>query len=225
MKSALRIILISVVLIGAKQSGFAQKDSTSFDNLLGIDNSFTGLSYLESGVYGFHITYTMKKHAVALGAHIAYQDLFEPETEWQRNGASFVYQFFPIRSNRLFSPYLFYDLNYGFIKSSVQTIAHTEDGLNTYGAMREVTSHSIAHHFGIGTRVNIYKGLLAHVSLGGGPGTFGEIVKIRSLQSAYDDTKEGEHPFSQFEVALMFRVGIAYQIGLKELKKTKPCCN
>lgn len=225
MKSPLRIILISLMLIGAGGSSFAQKDSTSFDDLLGIDNSYTGLSYLESAVYGFHITYTMKHHAVALGAHIAYQDLFGTESEWQRNGASFVYQYFPIRSNRLFSPYLFYDLNYGFIKSSRQVVLRTEDGLNTYGAMHEVTSHSIAHHFGIGTRVNIYKGFLAHVSLGGGPGTYGEIVKNRSLQSAYDDTKEGEHPFSNFEVAMMFRVGVAYQIGLKELKKTKPCCN
>lgn len=225
MKSPFRIILTSLLLIGIVSSSFAQKDSIGFDNLLGIDNSYSGLSYLQSAVYGFHITYTMKKHAVALGAHIAYQDLFPTETEWQRNGASFIYQYFPIRSNRLFSPYLFYDLNYGFIKSSVQIVAHTEDGLNTYGAMREVTSHSIAHHFGIGTRVNIYKGLLAHVSFGGGPGTFGEIVKIRSLQSAYDDTKEGEHPFANFEVVLMFRVGIAYQIGLKELKKTRPCCD
>lgn len=225
MKNAFRLILTSVLLIATCFNSVAQKDSTAFDNLLGIDNSYTGLSYLESAVYGFHITYTMKKHAVALGAHIAYQDLFETESEWERNGASFIYQYFPIRSNRLFSPFLFYDLNYGYIKSSRQVVAHTEDGLNTYGAMREVTSHSIAHHFGIGTRANIYKGLLAHVSIGGGPGTFGEIVKLRSLQSAYDDTKEGEHPFSQFEVALMFRIGIIYQIGLKELKKIKPCCD
>ena len=225
MKSTVRIILISLVLIGAGQTGLAQRDSTSFDKLLGIDNSYTGLSYLEGAVYGFHITYTMKKHAVALGAHIVYQNLLGTESEWQRNGASFVYQYFPIRSNRLFSPFLLYDLNYGYIKSSRQVVVHTEDALNTYGAMREVTSHSIAHHFGIGTRANIYKGLFAHVSLGAGPGTFGEIVKLRSLQSAYDDTKEGEHPFANFELAMMFRIGIAYQIGLRELKKTKPCCN
>ncbi|MGB0917657.1 MAG: hypothetical protein ACPGU4_08710, partial [Flavobacteriales bacterium] len=168
---------------------------------------------------------TMKHHAVALGAHIAYQDLFETVSEWERNGASFVYQYFPIRSNRLFSPYLFYDLNYGYSKSNRSILAHTDDGLNTYGAIREVTNHSIAHHFGIGTRVNIYKGFLAHLSLGGGPGTYGESVKIRSLQSAYEDTKESSHPFSKLEIALMFRVGIAYQIGMKEWKSSKPCCN
>ncbi|MGB1317406.1 MAG: hypothetical protein ACPG5W_04340, partial [Flavobacteriales bacterium] len=199
MKNSFRIILTSVLLIGFLQNALAQKDSTAFDNKLGVDNSYTGLSYLESAVYGFHITYTMKHHAVALGAHIAYQDLFTTVSEWERNGASFVYQYFPIRSNRLFSPYLFYDLNYGYSKSNRLILAHTDDGLNTYGAIREVTNHAIAHHFGIGTRVNIYKGFLAHLNLGGGPGTYGESVKIRSLQSAYEDTKESSHPFSKLE--------------------------
>ncbi|MGB0918325.1 MAG: hypothetical protein ACPGU4_12100, partial [Flavobacteriales bacterium] len=74
MKNSFRIILTSVLLIGFLQNALAQKDSTAFDNKLGVDNSYTGLSYLESAVYGFHITYTMKHHAVALGAHIAYQD-------------------------------------------------------------------------------------------------------------------------------------------------------
>ena len=225
MKSIFRIILTSLLFIGILQVALAQKDSTAFDNKLGVDNSYTGLSYLESAVYGFHITYTMKHHAVALGAHINYQDLFETASEWEQNGASFVYQYFPIRSNRLFSPFLFYDLNYGYSKSSRSVVAQTEDGLNSYGAIREVTNHSIAHHFGIGTRVNIYKGFLAHLSLGGGPGTYGEAVKIRSLQSAYEDTKESSHPFSKLEVALMFRVGLAYQIGISEWKRYRPCCD
>ena len=225
MKHAFVIVLTNLLLIVGFQNATAQKDSTAFDNKLGVDNSYTGLSYLESAVYGFHITYTMKHHAVALGAHIAYQDLFETQSEWEQNGASFVYQYFPIRSNRLFSPFLFYDLNYGYSKSSRSVVVQTDDGLNSYGAMREVTNHSIAHHFGIGTRVNIYKGFLAHLSVGGGPGTYGEIVKNRSLQASYDDTKEASHPFSNLEIALMFRVGVAYQIGMSEWKRAKPCCD
>jgi hypothetical protein len=167
----------------------------------------------------------MKKHALALGPHIAYHDLFEGQGDWERYGVSLVYQYFPIRSNRLFSPFLFYDMNYGYIKSSREVIATTEDGLNTYGAMREVVSNSIAHHFGIGTRCNFYKGFFLHLSVGGGPGTFGETVKLRSLQSAYGDTKESEHPFTHVETALMFRIGIAYQVGMSELKKQARCCD
>ncbi|MCF8275705.1 MAG: hypothetical protein K9J17_03135 [Flavobacteriales bacterium] len=224
MKNATRIFVTLALLIVFVGNGFAQKDSTAFDNKLGIDLSYTGLSYLESAVFGFHITYTMKKHAVALGPHIAYQGLFPGQSDWERYGASFVYQYFPIRSNRLFSPYVFYDLNYGYIKSSREVLSTAEDG-STYGAMREVTSNSIVHHFGIGTRCNVYKGLLLHLSLGAGPGSFGQSIKLRSLQSAFADTKETEHPFSHYETAMMFRIGIAYQIGLKELKKSKGCCD
>lgn len=213
------------MLIVATQHSFSQKDSTAFDNLIGIDKSYTGLSYLESAVFGFHITYTMKKHALALGPHIAYHDLFEGQSDWERYGVSFMYQYFPIRSNRLFSPFLYYDMNYGFIKSSRQVLAQTEDGLNTYGAMREVTTNNLAHHFGIGTRVNFYQGFFAHLSVGGGPSTFGESVKLRSLQSAYSDTKTSQHPFANYETAFMFRIGIAYQVGLSHLKKGNPCCD
>ncbi|GEM_PF-883686 len=226
MKNAFGIIVTVVLLIACSASAFAQKDSTVFVNKLGIDNSYTGLSYMESAVFGFHITYTMKKHAVALGPHIAYQDLFEGQRDWERHGVSFGYQYFPIKSNRLFSPYLFYDLNYGFIKSRREVVVTTEDGMNTFGAIRQVTSNTIAHHFGIGTRCNIYKGLLLHLSLGGGPASFGQSVFLRSLQSAYPNTKESEHPFKNYETALMFRIGIAYQVGIKELKKIgQHCCD
>ncbi len=226
MKNAFGIIVTVVLLIACAASAFAQKDSTVFVNKLGIDNSYTGLSYMESAVFGFHITYTMKKHAVALGPHIAYQDLFEGQRDWERHGVSFGYQYFPIKSNRLFSPYLFYDLNYGFIKSRREVVVTTEDGMNTFGAIRQVTSNTIAHHFGIGTRCNIYKGLLLHLSLGGGPASFGQSVFLRSLQSAYPNTKESEHPFKNYETALMFRIGIAYQVGIKELKKIgQHCCD
>ncbi len=226
MKSTFGIIVTIGVLIGYTSNAFSQKDSTVFSNKLGLDNSYTGLSYMESSVYGFHITYTMKKHAVALGPHIAHHNLFEGQSAWERHGVSFLYQYFPIRSNRLFSPYLFYELNYGFIKSRREVVVTAEDGLNTYGAIREVTSNTIAHHVGIGTRCNFYKGFFLHLSLGGGPSTFGQSVLLRSLQSAYPNTKESEHPFKNYETAFMFRIGIAYQVGLKELKKIgKNCCD
>lgn len=225
MKNAFRIVLTAFVLIASASLVRAQKDTTAFDNRLGIDVSYTGLSYLESAVGGFHITYTMKKHAVALGPHIIYQGLFPGQDTWERYGVSFVYQYFPIRSNRLFSPYLFYDLNYGFIKSRRNVVLSTPDGLDTYNANREVVSNSIMHHFGIGTRCNFYKGFFLHLSLGAGPGSFGQSVKNRSFSESYPDTKETEHPFSHYETGFMFRIGIAYQVGLSELKKQKACCN
>ncbi len=64
MKNALEIIVTVLLLIACVQTSFAQRDSTSFDNRLGVDVSYTGLSYLESSAVGFHVTYTMKKHAV-----------------------------------------------------------------------------------------------------------------------------------------------------------------
>lgn len=225
MKNTLEIIVTGILWIVCVQTTIAQKDSAAFDNRLGIDISYTGLSYLESSVAGFHITYTMKKHAVALGPHIIYHDLFEGQSDWERYGFSFKYEYFPMRSNRLFSPFLYYDLNYGFIKSRRNVIVETDDGLNTYGAVREVVSNSIAHHFGIGTRCNFYKGFFLHLSVGGGPGTFGQSVKLRSLQSGYADTEEREHPFSNLETALMFRIGIAYQVDFSELKKAERCCD
>lgn len=225
MKNGFGIIVTVILLIVATETVFGQKDSTAFDNRLGFEISYTGLSYLECAVGGFHITYTTKRHAVALGPHIIYHDLFEGQSDWERYGVSFVYQYFPIRSNRLFSPYLFYDLNYGFIKSRREVTATTEDGLNSYSATQETVSNSIAHHFGIGARCNFYKGFYLNLAFGGGPGSFGQSVKLRSLSSTYGDTKESEHPFKHYETVLMFRVGIAYQIGIKEWTKNKACCN
>lgn len=225
MKNSARIVLIALLLIATARFGFAQKDTTVFDGKLGIDLSYSGLSYLESAVGGFHITYTMKRHSVALGPHIIYQGLFPGQDTWERYGVSFVYQYFPIRSNRLFSPYLFYDLNYGFIKSRRDVVLETPDGTGSYNASREVVSNSIMHHFGIGTRCNFYKGFFLHLSLGAGPGSFGQSVKERSFNDSYPDIKQTEHPFSHYETGFMFRIGIAYQVGLSELKKAERCCD
>ncbi|MDP6908891.1 MAG: hypothetical protein QF371_05255, partial [Flavobacteriales bacterium] len=106
-----------------------------------------------------------------------------------------------------------------------QVVLTAEDGVSTYGAIREVQSNSIAHHFGIGTRVNFYKGFFLHLSAGAGVSTFGDNITNLSLQSAYPDTKESEHPFSHFEPAYMFRIGIGYQVGVTELKKISKCCD
>ena len=212
--------LFITILLLTVSVGFvsAQKDSTTTISKLGVVMSYTGMSYTESAVFGFQISYTTKHHAVALGPHIIHHDLFEGQSDWARFGASLTYTYFPIRSNKLFSPFLFYDLNYAYIKAKRQVILTSEDGMNSYGTMQEVVSNSIAHHFGIGTRCNFYKGFFLNLSLGAGPGTFGDIVTHRSLQSSYPDTKESEHAFSHFEPAFMFRIGIAYQMGLGDLK-------
>lgn len=205
----------------------AQSDSTKakLNMKWGIDVSYTGMSYTESAVAGFQITWTTKKHALNLGPHIFYHNLFEGQNDWARFGFSLTYQYFPIRSNRLFSPFVFYDLNYNFSKSQRQVILTAEDGLTHYGVARKTITNAFAHHFGIGTRCNFYKGFFLHLSAGAGPGTFGRSIYDRSLHDMYSDTKDAEHPFTNFELALMFRIGIAYQIGSKELSKQAYCCN
>ncbi len=225
MPITLRLFLLGVLLIVSANCSFAQADSSAFNPKWGIDLSYTGMSYTESAVIEFQITYTVKKHAIAFGPHVAYHDLFEGQSDWARFGVDLTYSFFPFRSNRLFSPYLFYDLNYAYIKAKRQVILTAEDGVSTYTAIREVQSNSIAHHFGIGTRVNFYKGFFLHLSLGAGPSTFGDNISHRSLQSAYPDTKETQHPFSHFDPAYMFRIGIAYQVDASELKKISRCCD
>lgn len=217
------VFLFSVLLlIASKNTAFAQKDSTAFDNKFGAGISYTGLGLIESSVIELQFRYTMKRHAVALSSHIAFHDLFEGQDKWERYGAAFVYEYFPIRSNRLFSPFLFYDLNYSYSKSSRDVIQTTEDGSANYHAARDVTFNSLTHHFGLGTRCNFYKGLFLHLSLGAGPATYGETVLIRSRQEAYEDIKEPEHPFSNFQLAYMFRIGLAYQIGISKLKVGNP---
>lgn len=224
MSAAIRLFLLTILLITACKFSLAQNDSSSVGPKWGIDLSYTGMTVLESSVFGFQITHTTKRHSVAFGPHIIYHDLFEGQSDWARFGAQFTYSYFPIRSNRLFSPFLFYDLNYSYIKAKRQVILTAEDGVSTYGAIREIVTNTLTHHFGIGTRINVYKGFFVHLGLSGGIATFGDIVTHRSLQSAYSDTKESAHPFSQWEPAYMFRFGIGYQISVKELKKAR-CCD
>jgi hypothetical protein len=184
----------------------------------GIELSYTGMSYTESAVVGIGILHTRKKHAFSLGTHIWHQDLFTHVDTWARFGAAFTYSYFPIGSHRRVAPYLFYDLNYAFLRSRNDVILTTDAG-DEYGAVRDVKNHGIAHHFGIGVRGNICKKLFVRIALGAGPGSYGEDVLLRSRQSAYSDIQTSEHPFSHFQPAYMFQFGIAYQIEGKDWKK------
>ena len=225
MSVTIRLFLPLILLIASATDSVAQKDSTKVIAKWGIDNSYTGMTVTESSVYGFQITYTTKHHSLAIGPHIIYHDLFAGQSDWARFGAQFTYNYFPIRSNRLFSPFLFYDLNYSYIKAERQVILAAPDGVSNYGAIREVVTNTIAHHFGIGTRINAYKGLFFHLGLGAGVATFGDVITNRSLQSAYADTKEKSSIFSNWEPAYRFRIGIGYQIGADKLKKVGNCCD
>lgn len=226
MKLNLAFVLSFVLLNLFCGNAFAQKDSTVVVPKWGIDKSYTGLSYVEAGVFGVNIAYTTKRHAVAFGPHVFYHSLFPGQSDWERYGAAVSYSYFPIRSNRLFAPFVFYDLNYNYAKASRLDVVKADDGVTKHTVSREATSHSLAHHFGIGTRCNFYQGFFLHLSVGAGPSTFGQSVFLRSLQSAYADEQEvKEHPFSNYETAFMFRIGIAYHIGTDQLKKGNRCCD
>ena len=231
MKYTSLIVLTVALLIGMQSIGFAQedaaaeikKDAKPFDNKFGAGLSYTGISLIESAVIGLQFRYTMKHHAVALGTHIAYHDLFGGQSDWERYGLDFTYEYFPIRSNRLFSPFLFYDLSHAYSKSRRDITATTEDGMTNYSAVRQVTMNGLSHHLGIGARVNMYKGLFLHLSAGGGPGTYGESVRILPNQSQFAETKAPESPFANYQTVFTFRVGLTYQLGISELKKGNDC--
>jgi len=225
MSGTLGLFFLFILLIAVSGNSLAQKDSTKVEAKWGIDNLYTGMTVSESSVYGFQITYTTKYHSLALGPHILYHDLFAGQSDWGRFGAQLTYSYFPIGSNRLFSPFLFYDLNYSFIKAKRPVTLTAEDGITTYGATRQVVTNALAHHFGIGTRINIYKRLFFYLGLGAGVATFGDVITNKSLQSGFSDTKEKEHIFSNWEPAYMFRIGIGYQIGADKLKKIANCCD
>lgn len=205
----------------------SKKDTLKFDNKFGASLNYTGLSLIESAVVGFQFKYTMKHHGVSLGLHFAWHDLFGGQNKWARHGVSFTYEYFPIRSNRLFSPFLFYDLDYAYSRSSRHVEVPTPDGLSTYGANRIVTMNGLSHHFGIGTRCNFYKGIFLHLSAGAGPASFGESVFLKSDLYAIDNTRSPESPFAHYETVFMFRIGLAYHIGISKLKNGNPnnCCN
>ena len=217
MLRCVRLFLFTALMCAAHCS-LAQKDSTKVVAKWGIDNSYTGMTVTESSVYGIRLLYATKHHALALGPHILYHDLFAGQSDWKRFGAQFTYSYFPIGSNRLFSPFLFYDMNYSFIRSVRQVVRTPDDGIYSYNAVRQVITHTIAHHFGIGTRANVYKGLFIHLSVGAGFATFGDRITESPLQSTYPTTRQTSSIFSGLESVYMFRVGVGYQIGADRLK-------
>ena len=227
MKIHLKTVLSLTFFISVFSTVQAQKDSTAFDSKFGASLNYTGSSLIESSIIELQFKYTIKHHAVSLGPHIAYHDLFGGQDDWERYGVSFTYEYFPIRSNRMFSPFIFYDLNYFFSKSRREVTIPTSDGTGLYSASREVTMNGLSHHFGIGTRCNFYKGLFLHLSAGAGPATYGNSVYLRPLHSSESDVRESESPFDHYQTVFTFRFGLSYQISLSKLKKgnPEPCCN
>jgi len=213
------IVLLCVFLTGTV---VAQKADTTSKPIpgpqWGIEVSYALMSYTESGVIGAGIVHTRRKHAFALGTHVWHQDLFMHIETWSRVGVAFTYSYFPIGSHRRFAPYLFYDLNYARLASRRDVMLTDANG-DAYTAIREVDNHTLAHHFGLGVRGNIHRKFFAHIALGAGPATYGDVVSLRPQRSANPDTHTSEHPFSHFEPAYMLRFGIVYQLEGKEWRK------
>lgn len=224
MKNLFHFKIAVVLLCFASKSSLAQKeDSLRFDNQFGASVSYTGFSVIESATADVSFHYTLKHHAVSLSIPFLYQGLFPSQNEWERAGLSLSYQYFPLRTNRLFSPYLFYKLHYFYSKSRRFVKLKSEAGAS-YGAIKEATAHGLAHHFGIGVRSNLYKGFFLNFQLGAGPSTFGQSVKLRSLHQQHEDQHIPEGIFKYYETALMFSVGIAYQLSTSAFKKANNSC-
>lgn len=218
----MRHVFMLFLLLCTVLTGFA-KDADSIRNelrppLWGIEVNYGLLSYTESGLISAGVVHTRGKHSLALSVHIWHHDLFTHPDNWARLGAAFTYSWFPIGSHRLFAPYLFYDLNYGFhgVRREVRITAL--DG-RVYGAVRDAENHTLAHHFGIGVRANIHRNFFAHFGLGAGPGSFGDVISTESRNSAYPSDRVSEHPFSHYETMFMLRVGVVYQLDVAEWGK------
>jgi len=185
----------------------------------GIEVNYGLLSYTESGLVSAGVVHTRGKHAFALSTHIWHHDLFpHPDDNWARLGAAFTYSFFPIGSHRMFAPYLFYDLNYGFHGVRREIRVTSSEG-EVYGAVRHARNHTLAHHFGIGVRGNIHRNLFLHLGVGAGPGSYGDVVDVQSRSPLFPDQRTVEHPFSRFEPMFMLRVGVVYQMDVEEWKR------
>lgn len=219
MRKAL-FVLLYVLFAG---TAIAQKaDSTSKPvpgPQWGIEVNYSLMSYTESGVMSAGIVHTRKKHAFALGTHMASGPV-HAHRNMVAGGRGLHLQLLPIGSHRMFAPYLFYDLNYGLLASRRDVMLADGNG-NDYNVVRQVDNHTLAHHFGLGVRGNIHRKFFAHLVLGAGPATYGDVVTLRSRQAAYPDTHTSEHPFTHFEPAYMLRIGIVYQLEGKEWTKKK----
>lgn len=191
----------------------AQTDSATskFPVRWGFDLSYSGFSYTESAIIGVGFTCTFKKHGLTLTPHVAHQELFSHPNPWARLGIGLTYRWFPIRSNRLCSPFLFYDINYAYLGSSVIDKIVVD---NRYvGVVIDKQHHALAHHFGVGAQLNFAKRFFAHAAFGAGVATYGEKERHRLPGSQNQTEVKNEHPFSHLETAFMFRIGIGYQLS------------
>lgn len=213
----LLVFLSSCLTLVAQQSDTAKAKAPAPQ--WGIDVHYGLLSYTESGLISAGIVHTRSKHAFALSTHIWHHDLFTHPDNWARLGAAFTYSFLPIGSNRMFSPYLFYDLNYGFHAVRREVFITTADG-EVYGAVRDAENHTLAHHFGVGVRANVHRNCYLHLGLGAGPASYGNVVTIESRSSIHPDQRITEHPFTHFEPVYMLRIGVVYQLDVKTWKKS-----
>jgi hypothetical protein len=216
--SVLFTLLILKVTVAQEKGADPKAAKASGERQWGIEVNYGLLSYTESGVISAGLVHTRGKHGLALSTQIWHHDLFTHPDNWSRAGAAFTYSWFPIGSHRMFAPCLFYDLNYGFHGLRREVMAFAEDG-SRYGAVRDVKNHTIAHHFGIGVRGNIHKRFFAHLGIGTGPASYGDVVELQSRQSAYADVRIAEHPFTHFEPVFMFRFGLVYQMDVSEWMK------
>lgn len=178
----------------------------------GIEAVYAPASYTESSIFSLQLSWTGKKHSVALAPHIAHQELFAHPVPWERLGFDLLYLFFPFRTDRICSPYVMYDFGYAYL-GTTYTDRAVVDG-QFLSAQVKSWSHTLAHHLGIGAQFNIYKGLFANVALAAGIGTYGENERVTLTGSDTIDREQHEHPFSKTEMALMARVGIGYRMVL-----------
>lgn len=207
-------VVTTILIVLASQWGVAQTDSTKhpFPVRWGFDLSYTGMSYTESAVFGVGLTFTTKKHGLTLTPHVAHQELFKHPNPWARLGVGLTYRWFPIRSNRVCSPYVFYDVNYSFLGSSVNDKIVIDK--KYVGMVIEKQHHSLAHHFGLGAQVNFAKRFFAHAAFGAGVATYGDKEWHRLPGSQNRSEVKNEHPFAHAETAFLFRLGIGYHLSM-----------
>jgi len=178
----------------------------------GVEAVYAPSSYTESSVFSLQLSWTGRKHSVVFAPHIAHQELFAHPVPWERLGFDLQYLFFPMRSDRVCSPYVMYDFGYAYL-GTTYTDRAVVDG-QRLSAQVKSWSHSLAHHLGIGAQFNIYKGFFANVAVAAGIGTYGENERVTLSGSETVARERYEHPFTDSELALMARVGVGYRLVL-----------
>jgi hypothetical protein len=206
----LLLVTCSAVAVGQSTDSIIPKKKSS--SKWGIEAVYAPASYTESAIFSLQLSWTGRKHSVALAPHVAHQELFAHPVPWERLGFDLQYLFFPFRTDRICSPYVMYDIGYAYL-GTTYTDRAVVDGQFLSAQVRS-WSHTLAHHLGIGAQFNIYRGLFANVAIAAGIGTYGENEKVTLTGSGVVNRERYEHPFSNTEMALMARVGIGYRLVL-----------